>query len=57
MGKSCMLGMAAPKPTNPGSCVAWSTSITNSFTLTRVVLRVGRDLPGSGGGAQSLART
>ena len=57
VGKSCGLGIAAPKPTSPGEWVALSTSITRSFTLTRVALRVGWDLPGSGGGDQSFART
>src|SRR5881394_2220639 len=57
VGKSWGLGMAAPNPTRPGEWVALRTSITSSFTLTRVALRVGCDLLGSGGGDQSLART
>src|ERR1051326_50719 len=57
VGNNCGLGMAAPKPTSAGAWVALSTSITRSFTLTRVAFGVGSDLLGSGGGDQSLART
>src|SRR6185503_6807752 len=57
VGNSCALGMAAPKPTSAGEWVALRTSITRSFTFTRVALGVGCDLLGSGGGDHSFART